>query len=219
MHLLQRKSQIRHTSLNIRLRWRDWLLQHDLGLLDHSNKKRFNFLRPLLKIVFLVNELLLLAEAFYIDEARRVFRTWTATKLWMARTAPATRDRQLELPTWSFLVERVWQCVFSSANSQQNWLRQQLSTRDTQQRPHGFSLFHLKRQTNWTAEPNCPPHNKRRTTSTNLTPPWWFNMAIYRGSLPWPIYGSFLWIVFLTIQTKCSSTKCELEQTIQLVKI
>ena len=172
------------------------------------NKKRFNFLRPLLKIVVLVNELLPLAEAFYIDETRRVFRTWTATKLWMARTAPATRDRQLELPTWSFLVGRVWQCVFSSANSQQNWLRPQLSTRDTTKTT--WFLAVLPETTN---QLNCRTQLSTTQQETNNINQPYATMMIQYGHLSWiaalTIYGSFSWIVFLTIQKKCSSTKCE----------
>ena len=89
----------------------------------------------------------------------------------------------------------------------------------TQQRPHGFLLFSLKRQTNWTAELNCPPHNKRRTTSTNLTPPWWFNMAICRGSLPWPFMvlsrGSFSW----PSKRNARQRNVSKNKKIQLVKI
>ena len=44
------------------------LQQHDLGLIDHSSKERFRFLRPLLKIILLAKIFLRSDEALHIDE-------------------------------------------------------------------------------------------------------------------------------------------------------
>ena len=86
--LLQHNVQVLHSSVLVRVRRqaleinccrRDFRrlfsgpLQHHLRLVDHTSEECLRLLRPLLEIFLTTSELLLMTEAFHIDETRSVF--------------------------------------------------------------------------------------------------------------------------------------------------